>query len=221
MVIAMKNGMMTSISEVSSGLTCECTCPCCGRKLVARKGTLKAHHFAHHAGHPDESCNFAAETILHQFAKQVIEEERRIGIPAVAVEDEYGPLTVTTAKTVRLDEVVLERGFRSVVPDVSCRAGDRVLLVEFFVTHKCSDRKIAKLAEMDVAVMEVDLSKFRYSALSELREIILTKAPRVMLFGRQFDKGADAFRTTVHDGNAPRRPRRRTAKASRLRQDSD
>lgn len=195
MVIAMRDGAMTSVSDVPSGLACECTCPCCERRLVARKGKRKAHHFAHQASRSDTSCNYAAETILHQFAKLVIDEERRIGIPPTVIQDEYGPLQVADAKTVTLDKVALERRFRDIVPDVACWSGDRMLLVEFFVTNKCSDRKIEKLKAMGLSVMEVDLSKYRHYTLNMLRQVILTEAPRIMLVNRYSDSAISELLT--------------------------
>ena len=43
-----KNGKLVDINDVPSGLECECTCPGCGGKLVAKKGEDTAHHFAHY-----------------------------------------------------------------------------------------------------------------------------------------------------------------------------
>lgn len=33
------------ISEAQRGLACACTCPVCGRPLIARKGRIKVEHF--------------------------------------------------------------------------------------------------------------------------------------------------------------------------------
>ena len=48
---ALKDGIITSISNVESGLKCGCVCPACDMPLVAKKGEKMMHHFAHHAGH--------------------------------------------------------------------------------------------------------------------------------------------------------------------------
>jgi hypothetical protein len=55
------------------------SCPACKADLVARKGRTE-HHFAHHA---NKSCVHAYETAIHKRAKQVIEENRQVGLPAV------------------------------------------------------------------------------------------------------------------------------------------
>lgn len=39
MIYALKEGQITSIADVESGLKCGCVCPACGEMLVAKKGS--------------------------------------------------------------------------------------------------------------------------------------------------------------------------------------
>lgn len=57
------------ISEVRRGLACDCKCLDCGHVLLARHGEVNEHCFAHHA-HGEH--DFAWESHLHQYAKQLI-----------------------------------------------------------------------------------------------------------------------------------------------------
>ena len=50
------DGRLLHIDDVPSGLACDCICPGCSRPLVAKKGRLQAHHFAHHAQPVGRSC---------------------------------------------------------------------------------------------------------------------------------------------------------------------
>lgn len=43
-----RDGTIKGIEVVPSGLACECVCPQCGEKLVAKKGDGLAAHFAHY-----------------------------------------------------------------------------------------------------------------------------------------------------------------------------
>ena len=60
----MCDGELVHISEVERGEACGCSCPVCDEPLVARKGNVKQHHFAHR---PGSECS--AETVLHKLGK--------------------------------------------------------------------------------------------------------------------------------------------------------
>lgn len=65
-------GNFVHIDEVSNGLACDCYCPSCRERLVARNGGAKRiHHFAHAFG---VDCENAYETMLHQLAKLRVQE---------------------------------------------------------------------------------------------------------------------------------------------------
>lgn len=177
------------IDDTVSGLACECVCPGCGRDMVARKGRVRAHVFAHCA-HQAEDCR-PGESALHKFAKELLSSRLRLKLPAFTMTDEHGSLEVTKEIDFTFDEAVLEKRTGEVIPDVICRRADRVLHVEFLVTHACDRAKLAKLKAMQVSVIEIDLSAFRGELLTSLEDAILFRAPRKWLLNpRMSEKGA-------------------------------
>lgn len=64
---AEKDGRLVPISRVPAGLACGCVCPVCGRALIARKGRLKSHHFAHAT-----ATDCRGETVLHEVGKRLL-----------------------------------------------------------------------------------------------------------------------------------------------------
>ncbi|MBQ5523446.1 MAG: hypothetical protein IIT86_11670 [Oscillospiraceae bacterium] len=61
LIYALQNGSIVNISDVESGLKCNCVCPACGERLVAKKGNKMMHHFAHYS---DANCAYGYESSL-------------------------------------------------------------------------------------------------------------------------------------------------------------
>lgn len=175
------DGTLVHIADVPSGLACNCVCPGCGRKMVAKKGEIQGHHFAHHARQGGWTCASAGETALHKFAKRVLDERLEIALPAMVVE-EHGDLEVVVeAERRNFDRAILETKDGQIVPDVVLLLRDRRLIVEFMVTHPCDEQKIARIRTMDIGAIEIDLSQYRDHVLNEISDQILYDAPRKWL----------------------------------------
>lgn len=175
------DGERHHIDDVASGLACDCLCPSCRRQMVAKKGKVQTHHFAHHTQPDGTTCSSAGETILHRFAKAVLEHALTIKLPALVVEERDDREVVVEPHNRAFDRATLETRTGEIVPDVVLEAKDRKLIVEFKVTHACSEDKVAQIRQMDVGAIEVDLSGYRDTPLVDLAESILFKAPRVWL----------------------------------------
>jgi hypothetical protein len=149
--------------------------------MVAKKGRLQAHHFAHHAQSIGRSCVSAGETALHKFAKRILDERLEVALPAMIVEERGEKEIVVQAEKRTFDQAILETKDGQIVPDVVLILRDRRLIVEFKVTHPCDEQKIARIQSMDVGAIEIDLSRYRDLLLSEIGEQILYEAPRIWL----------------------------------------
>ena len=186
------DGRLLHVAEVPSGLACGCTCPGCGARLVARKGQEKVHHFAHHV---TAACRAAWETTLHLLAKEALVASREILLPEVVAEvrdlrEDLFPATVFHFDTAE-DEVVMAAGDgegRTIIPDTLVRRGDRLLLVEFAVTHFCPPEKVAELRRRGLATVEVDLSGIPRHASREEHLRQISEAPRRWLFNARLDE---------------------------------
>ncbi len=64
---AERDGRLIHVSRVESGLGCRCVCPVCKGRVLARKGKVMRHHFAHHS---QGECS--PETVLHQVGKRLL-----------------------------------------------------------------------------------------------------------------------------------------------------
>ena len=86
-IYAFRNGNIVGIDDdnVVSGLACNCICPQCGGRLVAKKGQKVIHHFAHHV---KQDCTYGYQTSLHLLAKEILDEADEIYVPDISVKYE-------------------------------------------------------------------------------------------------------------------------------------
>ena len=153
----LKDDTLVHISEAQQGLACGCVCPSCKERLVARKGPITVHHFAHNKG---AECAKAVETALHLAAKQILSERREIVLPAVhiAFNAYRDPIPVSAERTFSLDEVHAEHRTEDIVPDILAYCRRVPLMIEIRVTHEVDDNKLAKIRKLGISTIEIDLS---------------------------------------------------------------
>lgn len=176
-----KNNMLVDVSEVESGLVCDCTCPNCSAPLQARKGEVNQHHFSHDPNYDFGECYNACESSIHLMAKQIIEEERSFFFPEFKVteqaRDVNGKLhkeSLVVQKQMRptFDEVRKEVTIEDIRPDIVAKYLGQNYLIEVAVTHPVNATKKAKLRRIGLPTIEIKLNTM-FSSKSKLKETIL------------------------------------------------
>jgi hypothetical protein len=164
---------IVGVDQVPNGLACECECTECGHLLVAAQGDVNRHHFRHYADDTWSShCGGGQETALHLLAKTIVMEAASIQLP--------GEIRDITAAE-------LEPTMGDVRPDVLIHTPQGDVAIEIAVEHRTGDVKIARLAGMNLAAVEIDISVYRGALLSseELKEVVLSTAARRWLKPRK------------------------------------
>jgi hypothetical protein len=128
-------------------LKCEC-----GAELIARKGDVRAHHFAHASG-AARSCKEAHVNALSKFAADALKRFRKVRIPQIR-----GKARTTTFAEARPEVFDAYGGVR-----IARGTGDdrRELCVLFKVKRGKTPPLKEKFAKSGVSAMVVDLSQFR------------------------------------------------------------
>ena len=158
-----EDGVLRHVDEVPNGLACQCICPGCSARLVAKHGSKTMHHFAHEGG---SDCAGGVETSLHLAAKEILSRKRNMKLPEVASEAiatdsagiNHSAKRSFPSAVVNFTEVYEEVRLGQIIPDLVAIAGGRRLLIEVAVTHFVDENKLALIKEMGVAAIEVDLS---------------------------------------------------------------
>jgi hypothetical protein len=76
------NGQIRFVGDVARGAECGCRCVACGAPLVARRGDVRAWHFAHEASQERPDCFAGAVNLLRRLA---VERFKILGLPSVPV----------------------------------------------------------------------------------------------------------------------------------------
>ena len=152
---AEKNGRLIHVSRVERGLDCGCVCPVCKGPVLARKGRVVRHHFAHHTR---GECS--PETVLHQVGKRLlynrISKHLKRGRPLqlrwncrFCPETHDGDLLRLTRK------VELEKTLDGCRPDLllSDGSGRTLAFVEIVVAHWPEEHVLEYCRENDVALV--------------------------------------------------------------------
>ncbi|MBP7483518.1 MAG: hypothetical protein KA788_13360 [Lacunisphaera sp.] len=195
------DGRPKDIADVKSGKKCGCVCPACKSDLIAKKGDILRHHFAHATG---ASCSTGLQTSIHIAAKDMVRTIRHIRTPPNGNLSELRyrsdwvkhsgrpPHTQSwlfPSESIELSNVQPEQRIlipgtdRWIIPDLTCNNGE--LLIEFLVSHEVDNLKTRLIEQLQHQCIEIDLRPFIHdwlqgdrrselgSASAQLRELLL------------------------------------------------
>lgn len=183
MAYGLKDENVVYIDEVQRGLECEAKCISCGGALIAKKGDVKVHHFAHHNG-DGESCN---ESVLHQLSKQIIEWECLVSTPNLEINVEGYDISdqvhkkshIEESKVLTVESVSLELASIGFIPDVTCNALGKKLYIEIVVSNDVSEEKLEKVKLDGTPMLVIDMSDYSaMDTLDTLKQGVIYGAPR-------------------------------------------
>lgn len=217
---------LVNIDTVANGLQCNCICPHCKQKLVAKNGGLKRdHHFAHYSG---LECKGARMTALHMLAQQIIEKQRTIMLP-----DYQGEYFRKRTDTIHFDDVKLEEPVEGLRPDcIGIKTGkegkEHRLWIEILVTHEVDDAKEKIIRNLQVSCVEIDLSDLLgidYTEKTVIQRLLSEKRDRRWVNCPVYDE-QESLNKQKHDAEEAERIRkeeeqRRKDEEERLRKEEE
>lgn len=160
-------GKYAYIDDVENGLQCNCTCPACGSKLIARnEGKKNKHHFAHYS---KIECDYIYQTNIHCMAQEILQDEEYINLPP-DYEDcgNWRCLYNGNAHRCHIDHIESERRVSDIIPDIVITSGSVTIFVEVYVTHAVDEIKRKKIEKIgNCFVVEIDLSDLAYKDLTK------------------------------------------------------
>jgi Holliday junction resolvase len=146
----LKDNELFSIDEVDNGLSCNCVCPACGNKLIAKKGSIKNHHFAHYKS---VDCFGGLETALHQMCKELIFNSETFTTPTLCFPQTSYEIFEETK--IPVDNVILEKKMGGIIPDIVIESKGKKLLVEVVVNNPVDYHKRLKIEKENIATIVI------------------------------------------------------------------
>jgi hypothetical protein len=170
----LKDEKIVSVKEVANGLRDRVLCAACGQLLVAKNNprNVKESHFAHMRNF---NCTSAVETVIHKLAKQILQEERTLYVPAFIKRGPKSNIQYLNAKTVTFDTVEIEKkmmtGTSYIVGDVVGTINGKLLVVEFAYSHFVDEIKFQKLREGNFPCIEIDINSLSQDKDNLIKEL--------------------------------------------------
>ena len=144
-------GRMVHVDDVPRGLMCNCSCPNCHEKLMARHGDVREHGFAHHSENRGANLKICYMVILYKLAEQIIQTKKRIHTPSY-----YG---IFPEKDLIFDDVKIDGCYEreDKQPDVIATTEDgKQYLIEFTFDYKVQHKQTIDYKNLNC--LEINLS---------------------------------------------------------------
>lgn len=162
----LKDNELLTIDEVESGLSCKCVCPGCKKQLIARKGELKAHHFAHYQSN---DCKSGLETVLHKLSKEIIAESKTFTTPILYYPSTY--FEIFSETEISVDDVKLEKRVGEFIPDIIIETKGKKLLVEIIVSNPVSWKKLQRIRAENLPAIAI-YAKYLIQGLLDRKSVV-------------------------------------------------
>ena len=136
------DGKSVHVSEVPQGLECDCVCSKCNGRLVAKKGYVNRHHFAHMEL---KDCMYQGEYELHRRSKEILAE-------ALTIRTRTGTHTFEKAS--------VDARIGRYIVDVFLQSPELNLAVDIFVSSRINSHKPRDFGrDPNIRAIVIDLSR--------------------------------------------------------------
>lgn len=175
----LKDGKLVNICQVDRGLACGCACPACNGPLIARKGDIRIHHFAHHGIPP---CSEALAISIRAAIKQLLDDRRPFFLPARRIAGQLFRPPIAEATSFVPDEVEKDPQLPAPLKADFClvKGGLRLALVLQFKRATPANRKDAFISAKQPAIT-VDLVALLRAYLNGEKQITLEALEAIVI----------------------------------------
>lgn len=196
--VVASTGELLSVHDVERGLACGCVCPSCGTQLEARKGEVKAYHFAHES---NKECLYGAEISVYLAFYELLKKTKNFFLPDAVLsfnsckEDEI----VKTGCMILLTNVEFHNDPTNYPPELLCYAGENCFQIILNIEDYYNESDYRSLKEYgkknDLAIVVIDIDTLdALSSFSELQAYIESPNYKTWVFNRVVEEWDRKYR---------------------------
>lgn len=147
----LKNGKLVNVDQVDRGLACGCACPACNGQLIARKGEIRIHHFAHFGIPP---CGEALAFSIRAAIAQILNSRPPFSLPARRIAGQAFNTPIAEATSFVPDEVEINPLLPNPLKADFCliKGGLRLALLLELKSATPANRKVAFISAKQPAI---------------------------------------------------------------------
>lgn len=168
-------GKMVHVDDVSRGIECNCYCPNCHERLLARHGEINAHGFAHHSDQRSANLSNCYKVTMYKLAEHIIKVEKKLFVPPY-----YG---IFKGQIVKFTEIQIDNRYirNDNQRDIIAMTPDGILyLIELNFGDTVVRQK--SVDYNNINCVKIDLSS---ATLDSLHELLLQSAENKSWFNNQ------------------------------------
>jgi len=196
--IDIETGELLSVKDVARGRACSCICSSCSTKLVARKGEIKKHHFAHEI---NKECLYGSEISVYRAFYELLRKSEHFFLPDAILsfhsykKDEI----VNRGNLIALTDVAFHNDLINYPPELLCYCGSNCFQIILNIEGYYNESDCRELKEYgkqrNIPIVSVAIDKLDdLSDFSKLQPYIDTPAHKVWIYNRIVDKWDRKFR---------------------------
>lgn len=156
-----ESGSIRHVTEVESGLDCNCICPACSDYLIAKNTYLERRpHFSHSV---NRDCKSGYERSLILLAITILRKRKRIRVPAGASDYKFNNQDIFPVRDLNIIGVKLDKQREDVFPHINLTLEDgSEMNVDILVTTSRDEEMVERIKASGIATLEINFNDYLY-----------------------------------------------------------
>lgn len=151
-------GRPVDVHDVPRGKKCECVCPSCKGRLIARQGKVNEWHFAHEIQRYDSICEYTFFVSLRDMVKYLLVDGINFRLPGLNFDDGHSVLELASPRILEGWEATPDYLANGILFDICIKIDSVPLVIFLSYPGRRLDFDPEKFDEFPIGVIEIELN---------------------------------------------------------------